>query len=869
MYTFFNFPVQKTNKLTTVIHMPRTIICLILSFALFSGKCTERDSTVTAPGVSERLAQSRSAAIGDVEYQLHFFIPEARDKAVRGQEVLSFELANRQDVVIDFQCVSPAECQVQAVNGKRAKEVEASNEHILIPAKYLRKGHNQVEVSFVSGDRSLNRHDDFLYTLFVPDHARSVFPCFDQPDLKARFQLTLTHPTTWTSVSAGKELSRQEEGESTTVRFEPSQQIPTYLFSFVAGQFEKSEKTREGRTVTALYRETDYEKKVQLDKVFDYVFHSLHWMEAYTGITMPFSKYDFVVIPGFQFGGMEHVGAIQFVDREIFLDKNPTPEEELVRLELIAHETAHLWFGDMVTMRWFNDVWCKEVFANYLAAKISRELMPEINHDLNFMTRYQIASMEEDRSEGTHPIQQPLDNLNHAGLLYGNIIYDKAPVMMRKLEELAGSEAFRRGLQNYLKTYAYGNATWDDLVECLDQEAPHAGLKAFSHAWVKEKGMPVISTTILGDHIVVRQQDPYGRGLTWRQRFSIGLTDEQTGAVRQVDIDMDATEQSLSIPKNTLHAIPNYDGMGYGRFTTSKENLMWQYEHWHEAHDETSRLSMLMNINEARLLHQLSLKQCFACELEGLRKEHNPLIASTCVSYATTAAAFCSGEERRKMEHELWIVSQSHPLPSVRQRLMRSLFNLATDSTIINHFYRKWENCDDSLLNENDYINMSYQLALRFPMKWKDITKRQHDRLTNPDRIKEYEYVSRACNPDSAVQSQLFLSLLRKENRQVEPWAESLLRLLNSPLRQTLSIGYVTPGLEALEDIQRTSDIFFPKKWCAALLSGHYSREAFEKVRRYVDAHPQLSLPLKNKLLQTTGHLNYLYGAIDQSDYSK
>ena len=195
---------------------------------------------------------------------------------------------------------------------------------------------------------------------------------------------------------------------------------------------------------------------------------------------------------------------------------------------------------------------------------------------------------------------------------------------------------------------------------------------------------------------------------------------------------------------------------------------------------------------------------------------------------------------------------------------MRSLFSIATDSTVVEAIYQKWNLCADTLLNESDYMSMSYQLALRKPTQWQDITQRQLSRLTNADRIKEYKYVSRGCNPDTAVQTRLFQSLLNKDNRLVKPWAESLLRLLNSPLRQSHSISYISPALEALEEIQRTSDIFFPKKWCNALLAGHYSQEAFLKVKQYVASHSQLSVPLKNKLLQTTEHLNYLYGDITE-----
>ncbi len=169
------------------------------------------------------------------------------------------------------------------------------------------------------------------------------------------------------------------------------------------------------------------EKVKQLDKCFAEAAWSIRWLENYTGIAYPFSKYDFVVLPGYQFGGMEHPGAIQFNARTIFLGAQPTEDDELRRFQLISHETAHMWFGDLVTMRWFDDVWTKEVFANFMASKMAADQFPHVNHELNFLKDHYPLALSIDRTEGTHPIQQQLDNLKNAGLLYGHIIYHKAP----------------------------------------------------------------------------------------------------------------------------------------------------------------------------------------------------------------------------------------------------------------------------------------------------------------------------------------------------------------------------------------------------------------------------------------------------------
>ena len=204
-------------------------------------------------------------------------------------------------------------------------------------------------------------------------------------------------------------------------------------------------------------------------------------------------------MPSFQFGGMEHPGAIFYNAGSMLLDESATENQMLGRASLIAHETAHMWFGDLVTMRWFNDVWMKEVFANFMAAKIVNPSFPKVNHELRFLRRATTPPRTRWTARpGTHPIRQELANLNEAGSLYGAIIYQKAPIVMRQLERLLGADALRDGLRVYLKQFAFGNATWLDLVRVLDERTDR-DLAAWSRSWVEEAGRPSIRTELEAD----------------------------------------------------------------------------------------------------------------------------------------------------------------------------------------------------------------------------------------------------------------------------------------------------------------------------------------------------------------------------------
>ena len=755
-------------------------------------------------GVSHELAQYRSQHISNVKYDLTLNLPADRTTAVGGMVTLSFDWTGEEDLQIDFQ----GQLGSALVNHSPC-EVRCDDEHIVIASDRLYQGQNEILLYFSSLDQALNRHDDYMYTLFVPDHARSVFPCFDQPDLKARYELTLMLPTPWCAISNAAQTSRSsltDHAGSTRdiIYFAPTDPLPTYLFSFTAGRFERYTASRNGHDINILYRETDPAKVAQLPQIADEMAQSIQWMEQYTGITQPFAQYGTVVLPGYQFGGMEHPGCIQLRDRTIFLGPNPSPDERMKRLQLIAHETAHLWFGDLVTMRWFNDVWTKEVFANFMADKVCRERFPDLDHDLAFMRAHYIPAIATDRTDGTHAIQQPLDNLNLAGMLYGNIIYHKAPIMMRKLEERMGQDNLQQGLQTYLRRYAYGNATWDQLIDILQAQAPQAGIREFDQQWVKHKGMPVADVAL-----------------------------------------------------NDTTPLPNADGRDYVRYRLADSDAVMRYaSRWDELTTAEGRLAGMMTLYDNMLMHRIGADEAMPIMLQAL-SQHNTddQLLAAFASYATATLGRTSTECRPEYERSLWQLARSHPSRVLRQSLLRSLGQMVQSLAVVDSVYEMWQKQNEPLLNTNDLTRIAWHLAIVLPDQWQQILATQRARLTTDDQHREFDFVSRACTPDTAVQRQLFESLLLPANRRVEPSAVAMMRLLNHPLREPVSNRYILPALEALEDVRRTGDIFFPLNWCHALLDGHRSQEAREQVRQFVDHHPSLDPQLMGKLLQAADPL--------------
>ena len=817
-------------------------IAIAATLLLSSCQTHEKPNKLYEEGISLELAQLRKQEIKELKYGLSFSIPEQKQEAVEGEARISFLLQRPQEIILDFR-ESADKIKDVSVNGQPS-EYTFLNEHLVLPEASTIEGQNEVHIRFIAGDQSLNRNEEFLYTLLVPDRARTVFPCFEQPNLKAEFTLQLEVPAEWEAVSNTSIASEEAKNERKLINFRPTEPLSTYLFSFVAGKLKKVEYADGERILTAYHRETDAKKVAQLDIIFQQVAASLHWLEDYTDIPYPFAKYSFIILPGFQYGGMEHTGATLYNDTRMFLSEHPTLDEELARAKLIAHETAHMWFGDYVTMDWFNDVWTKEVFANYFAACITEPLFPNVNHSLNWMKTYTSASLAEDRTPGSNSIRQPLDNLRNAGLIYGNIIYNKAPVMMQKLVKIMGEEAYQEGIREYLKTYAYGNATWDDLIAILDAKTEE-DLATFSDVWVNQKGMPHISFTNRCGQLEIRQRDPLNRGLLWPQSFQITFQ----GAEESTSVEVNLTNETyaITVPLGTQAILPNTDGRGYGLFIPDEESKEWMLAHWQETSDDTARQSLLMSLYENYQHRLISDKEWMEALMNGLKNEKNALIASTLCGYL---GAPLSQLGQASWEEEIWEWSEKHPLASCRLQLIRCLTSNARAPKSIDKLYQLWKEQSHPMLNERDYMTLAYELALHCPERYESLRDTQRERITNPDRRRQFDFIVQAVAPDTLQMDAFFQSLMKAENRRIEPWAASALAYLNHPLRQSYAVKYIRPGLEILEEVQRTGDIFFPKNWASALLRNHKSKEAYQEVQAFFEAHPGYSPLLKNKILQ-------------------
>ena len=824
--------------------------CWCLLFILAG--CTRQQAP--DKGVSLALNEQRKSTLSEISYALVLDIPAEKSTPITGNVVISFTLSTLPpDLVIDFNTDSTHVKSVKV--SEQVVNYTFVNEHIVLEQKTLTVGKNQVEIEFIAGDLSLNRNPDYLYTLFVPDRASTCFPLFDQPNLKATYEITLITPSGWEAVSNGALKERRDEAEKSVYSFEKTQPISSYLVAFAVGKYFKTSRQVHDRTMTMYYRETDSVKvKKNLDEIFDLHGKSLAWLEDYTAIDYPFGKFDFVLIPSFQYGGMEHPGSIFYNESAMVLDEKVSVNRRMGRASLIAHETAHMWFGDLVTMDWFNDVWMKEVFANFMAAKIVQPSFPEINHNLRFLLGHYPSAYDVDRSAGANPILQPLDNLKNAGSLYGAIIYQKAPIVMRHLERQIGPDIMQESLREYLRTYSFRNATWDNLISIIDVKSPD-NIETWSKVWVKTPGMPLYDWDVNG---LIKQVRDTISDRVWQQPIKVQRTELGDTTLRLV------SEEPVPFKASSSYNYLNPDGFSYGYFKLDEKSKNEFLSNPVRVNDPVFRAAMWINCWESMVRAEGPVpERMIESILRALKAEDDPLLVDFLLVNLQSAWWTFLPEHNRsllqdELERVLWRLVVEAPDAGKKNSYFRSYRNLVMSEKGIAILEQIWKgdlNIKDLILSEEDKITLAYELALKQPARAQYFLQTQLSQTKNPDRKERMQFVMPALSDDPLARDSFFESLKQEANREHEPWVLEALHYLHHPLRAQSSINYLRPALDLLQEIQLTGDIFFPQRWLQTTFSGYSSKEAAAVVDSFLSDNPEYPLFLKNKILQSTDAL--------------
>jgi puromycin-sensitive aminopeptidase len=331
--------------------------------------------------------------------------------------------------------------------------------------------------------------------------ARRAFPCWDEPELKATFEITLVVDDSLAAFSNGAVADESPEpGGGRRVRFAPTMVMSTYLVAFIVGPLEATNPLEvDGVPLRIVHRPgqghlTQFALTVGA--------HALRFFTAYFGIPYPADKLDLVAIPDFAFGAMENVGCVTFRESVLLVDPSQAARVELERVaDVICHEIAHMWFGDLVTMKWWNGIWLNEAFATFMEVLAVDAFRPEWQRWVSFGVEKE-AAMAVDGLHSTRPVEFPVGRPEEAQGMFDVLTYQKGGSVLRMLEQFVGPDVFREGINDYLTTHSHGNTETSDLWDALERSSGRA-VRAIMDTWINQGGYPLVR---VGDDGVLTQE---------------------------------------------------------------------------------------------------------------------------------------------------------------------------------------------------------------------------------------------------------------------------------------------------------------------------------------------------------------------------
>jgi puromycin-sensitive aminopeptidase len=403
-------------------------------------------------------------------------------------------------------------------------------------------------------------------TQFEATDARRAFPCWDEPDLKAVFATTLVIDPDLTAVSNTTVVSESREGNKKVVRFADSIKMSTYLVAFVVGRLEATKEVFVGKTPLRIW--TVPGKQMLTPFGQDIAVASLKFFENYYGIPYPGDKLDLVAIPDFASGAMENLGAITFRETALLVDQRTGTHAELGRIaDVVAHENAHMWFGDLVTMSWWNGLWLNEAFATFMELLAVDAWKPEWKRWDTFSVG-RAAAFSVDGLLSTRPIEYPVHAPKDADAMFDVLTYEKGASVLRMLEQHIGPTGFRDGVRQYLRTHAYGNADTKDLWIALGTVA-HQPVPELMDGWVFQPGFPLVTAEVQGQSLRLSQQrftyltqEP-GSVQLWQVPIHIRLTIGDREESRRLLLT--ERETTVGLPAGVTAVFVNEGGHGFYR----------------------------------------------------------------------------------------------------------------------------------------------------------------------------------------------------------------------------------------------------------------------------------------------------------------
>jgi aminopeptidase N len=828
------------------------------------------------PGISRELADARAATLSDIRYAIRLDLTK-RDAASGSVRINFRRRAKAGDLIVDFRGMDLADVRV---NGRSMNRVVRRNGHFIVQEDFLAGGVNRIDATFTTpiaaSGASIIRFDDksdgatYLYTLLVPSDANLLFPCFDQPNLKARITWSFRAPAAWTMLANARVLSRAADGDAQVWRFAQTEPIPTYLAAFAAGPWATWPSAPQGERPITLYARASRQKEVDADTIIASNRDAAKWLASWFNVPFPFGKLDALLAPAFPFGGMEHVGEIFYNENSFIFREPPTPPQLLSRDSTIYHEVSHQWFGDFVTMQWFDDLWLKEGFATYMGARVQDALKPQSEAWKTFYLREKPIAYAADSTSGTNSVWQPLANLDQAKSNYGPIVYNKAPSIIKQLAFLVGDEKFRAGLHRFLAKHAYANATWRDLLSSIDASG---ALKSFGEQYILRAGMARVETDLdLADGKIrglkLTQRPvralPNDPGGWWPMKVQVRL-----GYTNRPDVVLAAhfrAGEAVVVEAQGLPA-PDYvwanDGdYGYGLFLPDDRSAHWIAANVGGVKDGLLRAMLWGALWDLVRETRLTPARFVDLAIDALSRELDEQISIFILSRATTALVRYLSDADAQRLYPRWetLLAVRAQDPALGYGFRKDALDafVATARTPdgrkrLRDYLSGAVLFDGGPVKQLTHWNIAQRLLALGEPDGPALVAAEAMRDTTPESGRS-AFVVGAAAPSPDVKRAYFERYFNDASLN-EEWVSASLAGFNAVDQAALSFPYLREALDRLPWIQEHRRIFFLPGWVNAFIGGQHSQAALDVVDRYLADNPKLGVDLRRKVLEARDEL--------------
>ncbi len=511
-------------------------------------------------------AQARREILGPVLTRVHLDLTRGTE-TFGAQTDVTFEVVRAEPTFIDLTAASVESIEL---DGEPLNDATVAPTRILLPP--MAPGEHRLRIDatmrYQHEGKGLHRFVDptdnqvYLHSQFEPFDAHLVFACFDQPDIKMRFSLNVDAPADWVVVSNGEAVGQPQPGTAGTWTFATTPLISPYIAAVVAGAYHGIDATytrSDGSTIPlGLYVRRSLAEYLDSDEILDITRQGFSFFEAAFDQPYPFGKYDQLFVPEFSAGAMENPGCVTFSEAYVFRSKVTDALRER-RAETILHEMAHMWFGDLVTMRWWDDLWLNESFATFMSQLAQVEATRWSHAWVTFLDALKAWAKQQDQLPSTHPVADQMPDVESVHQNFDGITYAKGASVLRQLVAWVGQEAFLAGCRQYFADHAWDNTELDDFLRALER-ASGRDLAAWRDEWLLTTGVnelvPHVTRNDDGTYreVVVEQRDELP---SWaeagapqhlrRHRIAVGVYDDtDNGLVRRERVELDiAGERTL------------------------------------------------------------------------------------------------------------------------------------------------------------------------------------------------------------------------------------------------------------------------------------------------------------------------------------